>query len=155
MGCWLRENGLGDVTPAERYKLLRILENLAAISQWRDTLPDKMRRKLNHPGAIWSHWRKAAMAKENCAVSAGFAEHPQRLHIVTSGKRRKGGPPNRPSQDMVRHLWAAMRESGSGDYLVLAGVAAQAALDFLDLIHEPAPTRAPANPAPVAAMALL
>jgi hypothetical protein len=36
MGAWLKQHGLAEITAQERYRLLLILENLPAISAWRD-----------------------------------------------------------------------------------------------------------------------
>jgi hypothetical protein len=48
MGQWLRDNGLGDVSAQERWKLLLILDNLPAIEAWRTTLSPEKRRRLNN-----------------------------------------------------------------------------------------------------------
>jgi hypothetical protein len=63
MRRWLRKNGLADIVPQERYKLLLILENLTAIEAWSAKLSLELRRRLNHPGAIWSRWRQASATR--------------------------------------------------------------------------------------------
>jgi hypothetical protein len=39
--------------------LLRIVENLDKVEQWRSTLPDAVRADLNHPSGVWRHYLKA------------------------------------------------------------------------------------------------
>jgi hypothetical protein len=59
MADWLGTNGLSDVVAQERNRLLKIMDNLAAIETWRDRLPEAKRRSMNHPNAIWSCWQRA------------------------------------------------------------------------------------------------
>jgi hypothetical protein len=46
------------INTQERYRALRCLDNLDAIEAWRATLDEAKKRKLNHVGAIWAHWRR-------------------------------------------------------------------------------------------------
>ena len=70
--------------------------------------PEK-RRQLNHPAAIWTHWRGAQPA--DCGSAA-------RLHVVSNG----GARPQRIHwpQEPIRRAASAMRESRSNDLLILA-----------------------------------
>jgi hypothetical protein len=58
MGKWLREHDLDGITNQERYRALLVLENLPAISAWRDGLDEAKRMRLNHPNAVWQAWRR-------------------------------------------------------------------------------------------------
>jgi hypothetical protein len=81
-----------------------ILENLPAIERWRDGLEETQRRRLNHPNAIWAHWRRATKTE----IAA-----PTRRHVV-KGLAAKGhgkaihwpgmrsGAPHAPSAKSIR-----------------------------------------------------
>ena len=64
MGAWLRKHGLSEITPAERYRILNILDNLAAIETWRDGLKPEsgggstIRRRSGRTGALVSRLAK-------------------------------------------------------------------------------------------------
>jgi hypothetical protein len=78
------------------------------------------------------------------------------LHVVKGGKQHHGqGRPVYWPQDAIRRAADAMRESRSNDLYILAKIALHAAIrnrdDLLDL--DPAPSRAPAKPASIEAMA--
>ena len=137
IACWLHENGLADVCAQERYRILLIIENLEAIESWRAGLDDRERRRLNHPGAIWSHWKRATKPRRQ----------------VTHYNKAKGGKIYWP-QDALRRAADAMRESRSNDLFVLSRVALEAAIrDEVDLVAllEPKPTTVkPAKPMPAA-----
>jgi hypothetical protein len=143
MSAWLREAGLGDVNNQERYRALQVLENLPAISAWRDGLPEERRARLNHPGAIWAHWNKTKK-KEVCNMTTTphRAERPMRRTTGTGGFRPIGFP-----QDMVRRVALAMRERWSNDTMQLARVALEAAfrneIDVLECLPDAQPKPAP------------
>jgi hypothetical protein len=82
--------------------------------------PEK-RRQLNHPAAIWTHWRGAQPA--DCGRAA-------RLHVVSNGGARpqRAGKAIHWLQEPIRRAASAMRESRSNDLLILARVALQAAI---------------------------
>src|SRR6516162_6323648 len=81
----------------------------------------KSRRQLNHPAAIWTHWRGAQPA--DCGRAA-------RLHVVSNGGARpqRAGKAIHWPQEPIRRAASAMRESRSNDLLILARVALQAAI---------------------------
>jgi hypothetical protein len=118
MGQWLRDNGLSDIVAQERYKILLILDNLPAIEAWRAGLSAEKRRRLNHPAAIWMHWRQVGIADglreraagtHNCVIAAN------------GGKPHRSGKAVFWSQDHVKRGGAdAMRGSRSNDLYVLA-----------------------------------
>jgi hypothetical protein len=78
-------------------------------------------RQLNHPAAIWTHWRGAQPA--DCGRAA-------RLHVVSNGGARpqRAGKAIHWLQEPIRRAASAMRESRSNDLLILARVALQAAI---------------------------
>jgi len=105
--------------------------------------PEK-RRQLNHPAAIWTHWRGAQPA--DCGRAA-------RLHVVSNGGARpqRAGKAIHWLQEPIRRAASAMRESRSNDLLILARVALQAAIrsedDLFALLKDT--TTPPAFPPPV------
>jgi hypothetical protein len=108
-------------------------------------LSEAKRRKLNHPGAVWSHWR------HNQPADCGKPAH--RLHVdgnAGGGNRCNGGA--RPvcfSQDMIRRAADALRANPTRDLYRLANAVLVAALptrdDVLQLLED-APC-APTKPA--------
>jgi hypothetical protein len=59
MRAWLDRYELAEISPQERNVLLRVVENLPAISAWRDELDGRVRQRINHPGAAWWAWRRS------------------------------------------------------------------------------------------------
>jgi hypothetical protein len=109
MGAWLAANGLEGLTPAERYRAVMVVENLAAITAWRETLAEDVRRKLNHPAAITSHWQRTMK--------------PARLPVHAAQPMTAGKLPARPTGDMLRRISKALHEARSRDFIVLAEAA--------------------------------
>lgn len=58
MRQWLQERGLQEIAGQERHKALAVLDELPAILEWRETLTDEQRRRLNHPSAILGHFKR-------------------------------------------------------------------------------------------------
>jgi len=146
MGAWLMANGLDGVNNQERYRALLILENLTAISAWRAGLDEVKRRRLNHPSAIWAHWRRSTKPaepprqKQRVVEDASPGEMVDRVHAAAEATRR--GKPIYWSQAALRRAHEAMLGCGSNDLLVLARAALQGAIrcesDLLALL-EPEP----------------
>jgi hypothetical protein len=105
----LRDVGLDGINNQERYRATLVMENLAAIERWREGLDEGLRRRLNHPNAIWSHWHRTQKPRRTI-------ETPRPL----VGKLVK---PPRPTGDMLRRISAALHETHSRDYIVLAEAA--------------------------------
>jgi hypothetical protein len=57
-GEWLRTHQLDDMDKGERARLFTVMENRAAIEEWRATLTLTERLKLNHPNAVLRKWQK-------------------------------------------------------------------------------------------------
>jgi hypothetical protein len=162
MGAWLRQAGLDGINNQERYRALLVLENISAISAWRDGLDETQRRRLNHPGAIWAHWQRAL--KGNAATGGGCppavgktrtqaAETTQQRqhvvqHVTAAAEAARRGRAVYWSQDAIRRAHHAMLDSKSSDLLTLARAALEAAIrteaDLLALL----PADPPGKPAP-------
>ena len=143
MGAWLRHNGLDGVTNQERYRALLILENLGEIEGWRAGLDEGQRRRLNHPNAVWSHWRRSKTDADRPAQAArDFIKN----RVMPS---HKNGRPIYWPQHCVRAAHEAMLKSRSTDLLVLARLALEAAIpsesvliELLDGARQPQPPKA-------------
>jgi hypothetical protein len=61
-GNWLERNGFGDIDKSDRAKLFKVMEARATIEQWRATLTQTERLRLNHPAAVWRRWQAATKA---------------------------------------------------------------------------------------------
>jgi hypothetical protein len=136
-GRFLREAGLASVDAPERYKIIKVVENLAAVEQWRGCLSPAARRRCNHPSTLWTGWRRATNREKPA---------PRRQQIRASGPLEppKLGRPARPifwTQEHIRRAHAAMLDSRSNDLMKLARVALEAAIrnenDLLALLEEP------------------
>jgi hypothetical protein len=132
MASWLRENDLADVVAQERYRLFLILRNLDAVEKWRAGLDEGQRRRLNHPNAVWSHWRRAKTDAERSAPTV-------RRDVVKNGTaRHKDGKPIYWPQDAIRRAAVALRECSSSDIFGLARTALEAAIrsenDLIELL---------------------
>jgi hypothetical protein len=129
MGAWLRENGLGDVVAQERYRLFLILQNLDAVETWRAGLDEAKRRRLNHPNAIWAHWRRATKVETSV---------PTHRHVVKGAKVRGSGHAIHWPGDAIRRAASAIREVYSTDFYVMARRALEAAIrnesDLIELL---------------------
>src|SRR5262249_55163805 len=54
---WMAEHGFGNMRPSDRSHAIELYENLAAITAWRDTLPEHQRRRLIGAQANVKRWR--------------------------------------------------------------------------------------------------
>jgi hypothetical protein len=141
MSLWLHEAGLDGISNQERYRALLVLENLPAITAWREGLPEEKRRRANHPNTIWRGFVQQRKGSDMSQASGHRAELPTRRK-GTGGFRPIGVP-----QDAIRRAALAMREHWSNDTMQLARVALQAAirneLDVLELLPDAQPKPAP------------
>jgi hypothetical protein len=151
MGNWLRDNGLDGISNQARYRALLCLENLPAIEAWRMALSTKRRDRLNHPNAIWSHWKRVTQAKAPTPKAIV-----QRIAETAETARKEGRAVHWP-QASLRRAHLAMLDSRSSDLLTLARAALEAAIrdsdDLLLLLDPPKPpVKVPvAAPAPALA----
>ena len=142
MGQWLREHDLADINNQERYRCLLVLENLPAISAWRDGLDEAKRRRLNHPNAIWAHWRQSTKPAAPRQKVAEDASPSQMVYAAAEAARR--GKAIYRSQAALRRAHQAMLDAGSNDLLVLARKALESAIrneaDLVELLGLPETT---------------
>ena len=68
---WLSRYKLDDMDKGDRARLFACMDNLGLIEQWRSTLTQTERLKLNHPNSVWRKWQKAV---EPPAQQDGTAE---------------------------------------------------------------------------------
>jgi hypothetical protein len=136
MGAWLRDCGLDGIEGQLRYRALLCLENLPAIEAWRATLSEKERDRLNHPGAIWTHFRR----------SIAEPAMPRRQAVAGARDGGKGG--GRPiywNGEAIRRAAMAIRETYSTDFFTMARRALEAAIrsedDLAALLAERPPPR--------------
>jgi hypothetical protein len=61
---WLRRYRVDDMDKSDRAKLLRIVEERAAVEEWRATLSDHERRNLNNPVVVWRKWTAATRVRK-------------------------------------------------------------------------------------------
>jgi hypothetical protein len=113
----------------ERYRALLCMKNLPAIETWRAGLDEAQRRRLNHPGAVWAHWRRSLKADQPSL---------HRQHVVSGTKPHRTCRPIYWPQDAIRRAATALRECRSNDIFTLARIALEAALrcesDLIDLL---------------------
>ena len=67
----LADNKLDDMDQGDRKRLFDCMDNIGPIEEWRRTLPQTTRLKLNHPTTVWRAWRHAM---EPATAPAGEAK---------------------------------------------------------------------------------
>src|SRR5262249_37712171 len=60
-GRWMKANGFGGIPKSVRSVAIELAENLSSIEAWRDTLPDRQRKRLVHPLSNVRRWKAATM----------------------------------------------------------------------------------------------
>jgi hypothetical protein len=60
-GRWLTTTKLSVADGAVRSRLLDLLDHVADVRKWRETLPVSKRLELNHPTTVWRHWKKSTV----------------------------------------------------------------------------------------------
>jgi len=123
ISAWLREHGLDRITGQERHRALWVHDRLAEIEAWRATLPEERRRRLNHPSAVWAHYRRAT------ASSSAPQPHATQRKIAKLGI----------SQDQIARASDAiyaLLKLGNADALVLARAALMAATKMPPRLRE-------------------
>ena len=54
---WVRQHGFDKMPAATRSVAVELHENAEAITAWRDTLPERQRKRLVHPLSVTRRWR--------------------------------------------------------------------------------------------------
>jgi hypothetical protein len=62
MSAWLVQSGFDEIPEATRCEAVKLVEDLA-ISEWRDSLPEHERVRLNHPRSILASYTAAQRTK--------------------------------------------------------------------------------------------
>src|SRR5262249_36472158 len=93
-----------DMDKSDRAKLLQLMEDRPAAEQWRMTLPDRERRRLNNPIIVWRKWTAETRVKrkpkrsKNASASASEVEQLQaRVDELEEELEAKTGPPAPPT----------------------------------------------------------
>jgi hypothetical protein len=68
---WLAKYHLTEMDKSDRAKLLQLMEERAAVEEWRATLTDYERRNLNNPVIVWRKWTAATRVKKPKQRMAG------------------------------------------------------------------------------------
>src|SRR5262245_24358162 len=68
---WLKRFKLDDMDKSDRAKLLQLMEERAAVEEWRATLTQNERDNLNNPTVAWRKWNAATRVKKPKPRSAG------------------------------------------------------------------------------------
>ncbi|HZJ13205.1 MAG TPA: hypothetical protein VFD26_11275 [Methyloceanibacter sp.] len=55
--AWTKRHDFGGIDPADRSKLIKIMENLDEVEARRNALPPEKRAQLNHPSSVWRDWK--------------------------------------------------------------------------------------------------
>lgn len=136
MGAWLVDQGMHEINNQMRYRALLVLENLPAISAWREGLDDARRRRLNHPNTVWHAWRRDTTT--NVDSTTGGSSTPR---TAAAAPRCGYGRAVHWPSDALRRAAAAIREAHSSDVIILARKALEAAIrneaDLLALLDDP------------------
>jgi hypothetical protein len=85
IGTWLRQHGLDGIGAQERYRSLLVLDHLNEVRKWRDALDEDRRRRLNHPSAVWAHWRRSVTKTDSPKLKVNVA--PGLLHRLAVALR--------------------------------------------------------------------
>jgi hypothetical protein len=70
---WLQRYGVADMDKSDRAKLLQLMEERAAVEEWRATLTDSERRNINNPTIAWRKWTAATRVKKPKPRSVGIS----------------------------------------------------------------------------------
>jgi hypothetical protein len=81
---WLHRYKVDDMDKSDRAKLLQLMEERPAVEEWRMTLTDPERRRLNNPIIVWRKWTAATRVKKPKPRTAGVSgtEHGRAQHII-------------------------------------------------------------------------
>jgi hypothetical protein len=127
-GSWKRDCGFSDISPQETYRGLQVLEHLSEIRQWRDSLPESHRRRMNSPSACWHSWKRATKVETGTPTR----------RCVKGTKPKGNGHAIHWNGDAIRRAASAIRETYSTDFFITARRALEAAVrnqaDLVELL---------------------
>ncbi len=64
--AWIEAHGFAGMQKSVRSVAIELAENIAAIEQWRSTLPERQRRRLVHPLSNVRRWRASTQGNGRC-----------------------------------------------------------------------------------------
>jgi hypothetical protein len=134
-GAALRAAGLYEINDQDRHKIIVCLENEIEIEQWRASLDEKQRLRLNHPSAIWAHFCKAFRPNRQ------IEPRPRTKAKIPRNLQK----PIFWSQDTLRAAAEGIRMANSQDIYIVARAALNAAFPSRDALVE-ALNEKPPNP---------
>jgi hypothetical protein len=70
---WLKRYKVDDIDKSDRAKLLQLMEERAAVEEWRSTLTDGERHNLNNPTIAWRKWTAATRIQKPRPRTAGIS----------------------------------------------------------------------------------
>ena len=65
-GEWIRKHDFAAMPAATRSVAVELHENAEAITAWRDTLPERQRKRLVHPLSVTRRWRASTAHNGKC-----------------------------------------------------------------------------------------
>jgi hypothetical protein len=66
--AWIDQHGFAAMPKSTRSVAIELHENAEAITAWRDTLPERQRKRLVHPLSVTRRWKAAVQAKEHAVT---------------------------------------------------------------------------------------
>jgi hypothetical protein len=63
---WVRQHGFDKMPAATRSVAVELHEHAEAITAWRDTLPERQRKRLVHPLSVTRRWRASTAHNGKC-----------------------------------------------------------------------------------------
>jgi hypothetical protein len=99
-GAWIKQHGFDKMPAATRSVAVELHENAEAITSWRDTLPERQRKRLVHPLSVTRRW-KASTAHN------GKSSTDLRRDAVAAWRRFVSCASSLPAAE-ARPLWQAV-----------------------------------------------
>jgi hypothetical protein len=62
--AWITKHGFERMAKSTRSVAIELAENVEAIEAWRDTLPERQRKRLVHPLSVTRRWRASNSARQ-------------------------------------------------------------------------------------------
>lgn len=63
---WMKEHHFDQMKKSVRSVAIELAEHASEITAWRDTLPERQRRRLIHPLSVTRRWRQETQAPTKC-----------------------------------------------------------------------------------------
>src|SRR5262249_16009662 len=87
---WLQRYKVDDTDKSDRAKLLQLMEERAAVEEWRATLTDYERRTLNNPTIVWRKWTAATrVTKPKPETAGGWAREMGRAQATVQAQAER------------------------------------------------------------------